>query len=354
MPPLIVSTDRGLYCPSGDFLIDPWQPDPGKLAVITHAHSDHARTGAAGYLTSPTGAFMLRARLGASINLTTQGWGESHATRIGDVRLSLYPAGHVLGSAMVRIQHAGGRAEKDEGGIWLISGDYKLEPDGVSEPTELTRCDTFITESTFGLPIYRWQPQAEIFAQINDWWRASQSQGRTAVLFAYALGKAQRLIAGVDPSIGPILAHGAVLSLVEACRAAGAALPPVAHATRAAVKEAAASGRSALVIAPPSADGSAWLRGFGEVSRASASGWMTIRGRRRWKSMDRGFVLSDHADWPALLHAIDATGAARVGVTHGYTTALARYLNEHGREAWPIATSFTGEQGAAEPDPVTP
>lgn len=324
------------------------------LAIITHAHSDHARLGAAGYCTSRSGAFMLRARLGSSINLTTQGWGESHATRLGDVRVSLYPAGHVLGSAMIRVERAAGRPEPDEGGTWLISGDYKLEPDGVSEPAELTRCDTFITESTFGLPIYRWQPQAEIFAQINEWWRAAQSDGHTAVIFAYALGKAQRLIAGVDPTIGPILAHGAVLSLVEAYRAAGATLPPVGHATRATVKQAALSGRSALVLAPPSADGSAWLRGFGEVSRAAASGWMTIRGRRRWKSMDRGFVLSDHADWPALLRAVEATGASRVGVTHGYTTALARYLNEHGRDAWAIATSFTGEEGAAESDPVSP
>jgi putative mRNA 3-end processing factor len=205
------------------------------------------------------------------------------------------------------------------------------------------RCHSFVTESTFALPIYRWRPQADIFDEINGWWRANQLAGKASMLFAYALGKAQRLLAGVDPAIGPIFTHGAVERLNEDYRASGVALP----ATTYAAQRRGVDWSQALIIAPPSAQGSPWMRRFGAVSTAFASGWMQLRGTRRRKAVDRGFALSDHADWPGLLDAIAATGAERVWTTHGYSAALARWLREGGLDATAIAAHFEGGQGEA-------
>jgi putative mRNA 3-end processing factor len=329
---LLRLTPSGLYCAAGDFYIDPWQPV--ERAVITHAHADHARPGSQRYLTTPTGAPVLAPRLDPGASIRTLAYGER--LTLHDVTLSLHPAGHLLGSAQVRVEH--------KGEVWVVSGDYKLEPDQTCEPFEPVRCHTFITESTFGLPIYRWQPQAEVFAEINEWWRANQAAGRTSVLYAYALGKAQRLLAGIDPAIGPILVHGAVLPFVQRYRDAGIDQPDVLYANG---ENARAHRGRALVVAPPSAGGMAgWLRKFGPASQAFASGWMTIRGARRRRAIDRGFVLSDHADWPGLLAAIRATGAARIGVTHGYTGQMVRYLREQGWQAEVIPTRFEGEPDA--------
>lgn len=349
--PLLTTTERGLYCPLGGFYIDPWKCDPSMRAVITHAHSDHARFGCGSYLTPPSGAVILRARLGEGISVQTQPFGLTAEQRIGDVMVSLHPAGHVLGSAMVRIRRADGiAASGDDGGTWLVTGDYKLEPDCVSEPAEIMRCDTLITESTFGLPIYRWRSNGEVMAQINAWWRRCQQEDRTAVIYAYSLGKAQRLLGGVDPSIGPLFAHGAPLRLVEAYRAAGAVLPSVAHATAREVKAAAKTGSAGLVIAPGSTDGTPWQRALGPIASAVASGWMQVRGMRRRRNIDRGFVLSDHADWPALLRMVHASGASRVGVTHGFTGPLSRYLRERGLESFVVATRFVGDAEADSED----
>jgi putative mRNA 3-end processing factor len=316
---LLQVTERGLYCPLGDFYIDPWQPV--LRAVITHAHSDHARPGCGRYLTIPAGVRLLRLRVGPDAPVRALPYGEP--LRVGEVQVSLHPSGHLLGSAQVRIEH--------RGEVWVVSGDYKLDPDPTCAPFEPVPCHTFITESTFALPIYRWPPQAEVFAEIDGWWRANQAAGRTSVLYGYALGKAQRLLAGVDPTRGPVLVHGAVQRYVQAYRAAGVDLPPVLFADG----ETARRHRGqALVIAPPGASASdGWLRKFGTVSLAHASGWMQIRGARRRQAIDRGFVLSDHADWPGLLAAIRATGAPRIGVMHGYAGVLARYLREHGWQA---------------------
>lgn len=354
--PLLMSTERGLYCPLGGFYIDPWKCEPAMRAVITHAHSDHARAGCGSYLTPPSGAVILKARLGGGISVQTQPFGLASEQRIGDVMVSLHPAGHVLGSAMVRIRRADGvTATGDDGGTWLVTGDYKLEPDGVSEPADFVRCDTLITESTFGLPIYRWRSNNDVMAEINGWWRGCQGEGRTAVIYAYSLGKAQRLLRGVDCSIGPLFAHGAPLRLVEAYRAAGADLPSVAHAVAREVKAAAKQGAAGLVIAPGSTDGTPWQRALGPIANAVASGWMQVRGMRRRRSIDRGFVLSDHADWPGLLRMVHESGARRVGVTHGFTGPLSRYLGERGIESFVVATRFVGE-GEAETDdsPATP
>lgn len=326
--PLIEPTDRGLFCTAGDFYIDPWQPV--EKAVITHAHADHARWGSRKYLTSERGAPLLRARLGDDAVIESAPYVETRD--LNGVRISLHPAGHVLGSAQVRVEH--------QGEVWVVSGDYKTEDDCVCDAFAPVRCHTFVSECTFGLPIYRWRPQGEVFAEIHAWWRVNQERGRTSVLFAYALGKSQRVLAGLDDSIGPILLHGAVRKLVEVHEQAGLRFPAWEYAGPEAAM--ATKGR-ALVIAPPSAAGTPWLRKFGPVSTALASGWMQIRGTRRRRSMDRGFVISDHADWDGLHAAIAATGAENVAVTHGFTAAMQRTLEERGYHAWTIPTRFEQE-----------
>ena len=336
---LVVVRPEGLYCPLGDFYIDPWRRVD--RAVITHAHSDHARPGHAHYLAQRDGEGILRKRLGASIALQSVDYGEVVDHR--GVRVSLHPAGHVLGSAQVRIEH-GGR-------VWVASGDYKLEADGTCAPFEPVRCDTFITESTFGLPIYRWPSQPQLFAEIDDWWRRNAEAGRTSVLYAYAFGKAQRLLRHVDASIGPIVVHGAVEPLNEVYRERGVPLPSTLRATDPALTKALLA--RALVIAPPSAAGTPWLRRFAEHSDAFASGWMQLRGARRRRGVDRGFVMSDHADWPGLQQAIAATGAERVFVTHGSVPVMVRWLTAQGLAAQAFATEY-GDEETAEPEPPEP
>lgn len=339
MTPLLRATDHGLYCEAGDFHVDPWRPVA--RAIVTHAHADHARWGCQHYLVAAPGLGVFRERLpGAHIESLPYG----EPTTVNGVRVSFHPAGHLLGSAQVRVEH--------RGEVWVVSGDYKVEADRTCAPFEPVRCHTFISESTFGLPVYRWRPEDSIYAEINAWWGANQERGLTSVLCAYALGKTQRLLAGLDPSIGPILLHGASVRLTDAYRAGGVNLPPTLPAT---VENAAATKGRALVLAPPSALGTPWLRKFEPASLAMASGWMQIRGTRRRRAMDRGFVLSDHADWPGLLSAIEATGAERIGVTHGYTESLVRWLRERGRDAWVVPTRYEGESGdaAAENDPPT-
>mgnify|MGYP006186959201 CR=1 FL=1 len=276
---LVIARPEGLYCPPGDFYIDPWRPV--ERAVITHGHGDHARTGNRHYLTATPGAGILRSRLGADINLQTLDYGQrlDH----GGVTLSLHPAGHVLGSAQVRLEHAGQ--------VWVASGDYKVEPDGTCTPFEPVRCDTFITESTFGLPIYRWAPQQQIFDQINAWWRENIQQGKASVLFCYSFGKAQRILYGLDPSLGPILVHGAVEPLNRVYREAGVALPATLHASEMDKNDPLM--RKALILAPPSAAGSTWMRRFGDYSDAFASGWMRLRGTRRRRGDPRDAALGE-------------------------------------------------------------
>ncbi|MFT3664462.1 ligase-associated DNA damage response exonuclease [Piscinibacter sp.] len=330
-PDLVVQRPEGLYCPPGDFFIDPWRPV--ERAVITHAHADHARAGHAHYLAAAPGAGVLRTRLGG-IDLQALAYGEVVEQR--GVRISLHPAGHVLGSAQVRIEH--------RGQVWVASGDYFVSGAGDHNPTcaafEPVRCHCFITESTFGLPVYRWRPQAEVFAAIDDWWRANAEAGRASVLFGYSFGKAQRILAGVDAAIGPILVHGAVEAVNQAYRAAGVALPATRLATE--VDDKAVLSR-ALVVAPPSAAGSAWMKRFGPATDAFASGWMQLRGARRRQGVERGFVLSDHADWPGLQAAIGASGASRVIVTHGYEAVMVRWLAAQGLQAGSFSTEYGQE-----------
>ena len=312
MADLLEVTEAGLYCAAGDFYIDPWRRVP--RAIITHAHADHARSGCERYLCAAPGKLILRTRIGGGSPIDALRFGES--LLINGVRVSLASAGHVLGSAQVRVEH--------KGIVWV----------------EQLEADVFVTESTFGLPISRWPHPDRIAAELNQWWRANQAAGRTSVLLAYALGKAQRLAAMVDPSIGPIVAHGAVMKLVRAYRDSGVRLPSIDGVPPGARKV--GNGR-ALVIAPPSVVAGRWLRLFGEVSVGVASGWMTLRGVRRRRGCDQGFVVSDHADFPALLQVIEATRAKRVLVTHGATAAFARLLCERGIDAAVLPTHFTGE-----------
>ena len=333
---LLVPTPEGLYCPQGDFHVDPWRGV--KRAVITHAHADHARWGSQAYLCSTEGEAVLRTRLGSGARIQSVGYGQ--VLQLGEVRLSLHPAGHILGSAQVRIEY--------RGQVWVVSGDYKTEPDRTATAFQPVRCHTFITECTFGLPVYRWQPQLEVMEQVNRWWQQNQTEGRTSVLFAYSLGKAQRLLAGVDASIGPLVVHGAVASLNAAYQQSGVDLPTAHHL----VNDLNTLDLSqALVVAPPNAENTPWMRRFKQPSTAFASGWMQVRGMRRRRNLDRGFVLSDHADWPGLLQAIADTGAERVLATHGYIDPLVRYLQEvKGIDAAPLPTLFGAEEDGADPE----
>ena len=334
MKELLSLTDDGLYCEVGGFHIDPWRPV--QRAVITHAHADHARWGSQHYLTSHEGEHVLRLRMGPSANINAIAYGE--LTDINGIRVSLHPAGHILGSAQIRVEH--------KGEVWVVTGDYKTQPDVTCTPFELVKCHTFVTECTFGLPIYRWRPQQEIFGEINAWWRANSVVGKASVIFGYALGKSQRILAGIDASIGPIFCHGAVERVNSAYRQTNiqrnvhVRLPVTNYSGSVTDKK---LFQGALIVAPPSAQATPWLRKFGDYSDAFASGWMQIRGARRQRGVDRGFVLSDHVDWTSLMEAISATGAERVMVTHGYTAIVARFLNEQGIQAQILETRYESE-----------
>ena len=337
MAPLLTFTDRGICCPEGGFHIDPWRPV--ERALVTHGHADHARPGHGAYLATEAAAPVLRHRLG-KIALDTVAYGERR--EIGGVTVSFHPAGHVPGSAQIR-------AEKG-GEVWVVSGDYKTADDGFCEAFEPVACHTFITESTFGLPVFKWRPQEEAVGEINDWWRANREAGRFSVLGAYSLGKAQRVLAAVDPSIGPILTHGAVEATNEVLQEQGLALPQTVHVTAETDLKAQAG---ALVVAPPSAMAGPWMRRFGQAATGLASGWMALRGVRRRRAADRGFVLSDHADWDGLNAAIRETGAERVFVTHGYKAIFCRWLAEQGYDAGVVETEWEGETLDTDSDPDT-
>ena len=341
MADMVVVRREGLYCVPGEFYIDPWRPV--ERAIITHAHADHARVGHRHYLCAAPGVQVLRARLGP---VAIEGLAYGDAIEHHGVRVSLHPAGHVLGSAQVRMETGGE--------VWMASGDYKLQPDPTCVPFEPVRCDTFITESTFGLPIYRWQAPQEINEDINQWWRRNAAEGRTSVLFCYAFGKAQRILAGLDPSIGPIVCHGAAQALTEVYRASGVALPATVMVGDVTDK---AALKTAMVIAPPSAAGSPWMKRFGDYSDAFASGWMLLRGARRRRGVDRGFVLSDHADWPGLMQAIAATQAPRIIVTHGSIPVMVRWLQQNGWQAGGFETEYGDDEAddtASTPAPAPP
>ncbi|MDP2188764.1 MAG: ligase-associated DNA damage response exonuclease [Sphingobacteriaceae bacterium] len=329
---LLVFKPEGIFCPPANVYIDPWRKV--ERALITHAHADHARWGQRHYVAQEHNEQVLRARLGKDISLQTVAYGESIS--INGVRFSWHPAGHIPGSAQIRVEH--------RGEIWVASGDYKVENDGLTPAFEPVPCHTFITECTFGMPIYRWQPQSVAFAAINQWWMEAAAAGQNCVLFGYSLGKAQRLLSGIDPSIGPIFVHPSIAQMNEALAAVGFQLPatlPLSSYNRK------LHGTGVLVLAPPGAADGHWQKKLEPYTDATASGWVQVRGNRRRQSLDRGFVISDHADYPGLLQAISATGAEKVICTHGFTALFSRQLREMGLDAQEEHTLFMGEGGAA-------
>lgn len=333
--PLIDFTEKGLYCSAGNFFIDPWQPVD--RAIITHGHSDHARAGNKYYLCHHYTKPILQLRLGDN-HYETVGWNEP--VHFNNVTVTLYPAGHIIGSSQVKVEH--------KGEIWVVSGDYKLEDDGISGTFEPVKCHTFVTESTFGLPIYRWKPQAAIFDDIEKWILDNQSAGKVSVLIAYSLGKAQRVLQAVKRVTSNIYAHGAIYNmhqmLLHSNILPDGILPEIKRVTPETPKEAF---KGSVVIAPPSAESSSWIRKFNPYSLGICSGWMQVRGNQRRKNADGGFALSDHCDWNALLRAIEETGAQKVFVTHGFQSAFSRYLNEAGIESAEVKTEFGTEDEEA-------
>jgi putative mRNA 3-end processing factor len=326
---LLESGPAGLYCAPGGFHVDPW--DQADVAVLTHAHSDHARPGSRSYVCAEPSVPFVRKRLGPEVPIRGVPYGESFT--LGSAQVSLHPAGHVLGSAQVRIEA--------EGQVWVISGDYKRVPDPTCVPFTVVRGDVFVTEATFGLPIYRWDEPVGVVAEILEWWDRNRAAGVASVLFCYAMGKAQRILAELAAFTDrPVLVHGAVEGITELYRQKGVVMLPTVPVAEQPAKR---SYAGELILAPLSASGSTWMRRFGAYETAFASGWMRVRGTRRRKGYDRGFVLSDHADWPALLRTVEETGARRVLMTHGYADELARYLRERGQDTGVLATGYEGE-----------
>jgi putative mRNA 3-end processing factor len=333
---LLQFTDKGIYCGQADVYLDPWKPV--EKAIISHGHSDHAYAGHKHYLATAGAMPVIRHRLNLLDNMQTlQTLDYGEVLNINGVNFSFHPAGHIPGSAQIRVEH--------RGEVWVFSGDYKLQHDGISTPFEPVKCDVFITESTFGLPVYKWKPQREVFDDINAWWHNNQLQGKTSVIAGYTLGKAQRVLKNVDAAIGKIFTHGAVDSVNEVLKQQGVSLPDAPRVTDDTRKE---DIRGALIICPPSAVGSPWMRRFLPYSLGVASGWMKLRGTRRRRGADRGFVLSDHADWNDLNLTIRETGARKVFVTHGYTEIFAQWLRSTGIEALEVKTRFEGELGEME------
>ena len=326
---LVVQTPEGLYCPAADAWIDPWRPVP--RALITHAHADHARAGCGEYWAIGRAEGVLRRRLGQNISLHPLSYGD--VLRLGDAEVSFHSAGHVLGSAQIRLR-AGGET-------WLVSGDYKRDPDPSCDPFELVDCDVFITEATFGMPIYRWPSGPDVAQELLKWWQ--EAPERASLLFCYAFGKAQRLLAelallGIKDEV---LLHGAMVPITQAYRDQGIDMAPT-QPVSALPRQTDLSGR--LILAPPSAHRSPWMKRFKAPQTGFASGWMAVRGARRRRGYERGFVLSDHADWAGLVETVRQSKAQQVYVTHGQSDVLARYLNEvEGISSEPLATLLEGE-----------
>ncbi len=324
---LLTFTEKGIYCEQGDFYIDPWKPV--SKALITHGHADHSRWGNRQYIATKSSVPVIKHRLGP-IKIQGVEFGEN--ILINGVKVSFHPAGHIIGSAQIRVEY--------KGEVWVASGDYKTEYDGLASAFEAIPCHTFITESTFGLPIYKWKPQEEVFAEINQWWADNKEEGKVTLLTGYSLGKAQRIIQGLDDSIGQIFTHGAIENTNEVIRQQGI---PLKKTSRISQQTKSKDFIGNIVIAPPSAVGSVWMKKFKLVSIGIASGWMNLRGARRRRAVDRGFVLSDHADWDGLNDAIKTTRAERVIVTHGFTEIFKKWLIQQGLEVATEKTEFEGE-----------
>jgi putative mRNA 3-end processing factor len=306
---LITKTPKGLYCEQGDFFIDPSQPV--NKALITHAHSDHARSGSKFYLAHHQNEHILKLRLGQNIRF--QGVNFNQPILINGVKVSFHPSGHIPGSAQIRIEY--------KGEIWVVTGDYKLNNDHLSTPFEHVKCHHFVTESTFGLPVFNWQPQEIIFEDINQYWKSCADNQQNLLISAYSLGKSQRIIKHLNREIGPILCHPTIVQTNLALEADGFSFGSwEALNSR--------ETNNAAIICPPAGITDSLTKKIQSHRSISCSGWMTMRGARNWGNLDRGFVLSDHAVFNELITACEESNAENIYVTHGYTHAFAKYISE--------------------------
>lgn len=335
---LIEFTSRGIFCPRGNFYIDPWFPVD--YAVITHAHADHARWGMKKYLCHHFTKPILKKRISEDISVQSLDYGES-ITKNG-VKITFLPAGHIIGSAQVKLEYKGYTA--------VVSGDYKLQDDGLSTPFETVKCNEFVTESTFGLPIYNWLSVEEMNLKMQNWVQQNQSNGKTSVFVGYSLGKAQRILKAVD-GIDEIFVHSSIANINEGFEEVGIELPDYSVLN---FSESLKDIQGKIVIVPPALLDSNVIKKIPEPATAICSGWMQVRGSRRWRSADAGFAISDHADWNALLAAIKNTGAEKIHVTHGFTDVFSKYLNELGFDANPVQTQFGNDEEVPEKDEQIP
>ena len=325
---LLVHTALGLFCPKADVYLDPWKPV--KKAILSHGHADHARWGSSSYLCTPSAAPVIKYRLG-DINLETLPFGEEKL--INGVSFSFHPAGHILGSAQIKVSY--------KGEIVVFSGDYKTANDGFSEAFEPVKCHTFITESTFGLPVYHWQDQKWVFNEMEEWCKNNRNNHHLSILYGYSLGKAQRILQGLPESVGPIFTHSTIEAVLNVMRNQGVSLKNTIPVNELITRADLLSG---VIIAPPAVQNSNWLKKFEPIRNGVVSGWMALRGARRRRNADKGFVLSDHADWEGLNEAISLTGAENIFVTHGYTDILSKWLIDKGLNAYPLETNFEGDE----------
>jgi putative mRNA 3-end processing factor len=334
---LVKFTKKGIYCIPGKFYLDPWFPVD--YAIISHGHADHSRPGNKHYLCQNDSKAIIKHRLGHDISIETLGYNEPK--NINGVQVSFFPAGHVIGSAQICLEY--------KGYVVVFSGDYKTQPDFISTPYEPVKCHEFITESTFGLPIYKWKKEQELQGELTNWVLQNQANNRTSVFLGYSLGKAQRimkLIEGVDD----IYVHTAINNLNNAISGSGIELPKTTLLDYDFKK---VDIQNKIVILPPALLGSRMIKKIPNAATAICSGWMHIRGNRRWKGVDAGFSISDHADWDGLLEAVKATGAEKVHVTHGSQAVFSKYLNEIGIEAYELKTKFGEDEFAKEEETKT-
>jgi putative mRNA 3-end processing factor len=326
---LLQVNSKGIYCPEADVYLDPWRPVA--RALISHGHADHARWGHKKYICTHSARPVIEYRL-PEAKVSSVAFGE--ALLINGVRFSFHPAGHVVGSAQIRVEH------RDE--VWVFTGDFKTQSDPISEDFEPVRCQHLITECTFGLPVFRWPDHDTLSKEVNRWWLSCQEEGVVPLLGVYSLGKAQRVLSMLDPQMGPILTHGAVENTNEVLRQQGVDLPPTERVEGRTITE---EQRRGIVLCPPSAMRSSWAKKFRPFRTAMASGWMASRGNRRRRNMDRGFLISDHADWQGLIDTVDASGAEEVLTTHGYSHVFARYLREEmGVRSRELRTEYGAEE----------
>ena len=332
---LLTLTREGLYCPLGDFHVDPTWPVP--RALITHGHADHARAGHGQVLATGQTLRIMAVRYGEDFCETRQEAKLGEDIRVGDVTVRFAPAGHVLGSAQIAIQARGVRV--------VVSGDYKRAPDPTCLPFEVMPCDVFITEATFGLPVFRMPDTRDEVQKLLD--SVALFPERAHIVGAYALGKAQRVMAllreaGYDR---PIYLHGAMEKLTELYKQEGVPLgetPKVVAAERGKL-------HGAIVLCPPSAIQDVWSRKFPDPVASFASGWMRVRARARQKGAELPLCISDHSDWPDLCRTIRETGAGEVWVTHGQEDALVHWCGTQGIKAKPLHLLGYGDDGEAEP-----